>query len=157
MRPASVTIPAPRTTPKIPSRGLFDSSAGAADESARTICVGEGCATAIVVAILRLRSVSCANRGDNGKPRTQGSGNARIIEPDLYGDSLHDFREITGGIVRRQQRELRTAGGRDLDHFAVDHPSRVRVDADLRRVADLHIGELRLAIICLYPLDPADE
>ena len=34
---------------------------------------------------------------------------------------------------------------------------RIRVDADLGRVADFHVRELRLAIICLNPLDLADK
>src|SRR5262249_21322559 len=31
------------------------------------------------------------------------------IQDDLYGQALHYFREIAGGIIGREQRELRTA------------------------------------------------
>src|SRR5260370_16672560 len=123
IRPVSVTIPAPMITPKIPSNGLFESSAGTACASPRAICCGVNCATAAEAPIARSPLTPCAHGGDDGEPRTQGSGNARIIEPDLYGDSLHDFREITGGIVSRQQRELRTPAGPHLDHLSLDPPS----------------------------------
>ncbi len=49
-----------------------------------------------------------------------GCGEARIVERDLDGNALHDFGEVAGGVVGRQQRKLRSAGRRNLDDFAAE-------------------------------------
>src|SRR5271163_3274353 len=118
MRPVSVTIPAPMITPRIPSNGLFESSEGATAASPCATCSGGGKRTAEVAA---------------------------DIERNLDGDSLHHFRVVAGGIVGRQQRELRTAGGGDFQHLAVKHLARIFIHGNLRNVANLHVGELRFA------------
>ena len=70
---------------------------------------------------------------------------------------MYDFRVVAGGVVRREQRKLRTACGRNLDHLPAEEFAGILVDADLRWVSDFHVCELRLTVICLHPLDVADE
>src|ERR1700735_2345013 len=95
--------------------------------------------------------------GDNGEARTQHSRSIGIVERDLYGDSLHDFSEIAGGIVGGKQGKLRTAGWCDFQYLSLKHLSWIFVYADLRRVTESYVGELRLAIICQHPFNVADK
>ena len=99
----------------------------------------------------------CANGSNDGQPWTQGCRDVRIVEPNFYRDSLDDFRVIAGGIVGREQRELRTAGRRDLDDFPVEDLAGVFIDPDFGRIADFHIRELRLAVVGLHPFHIADK
>jgi hypothetical protein len=47
-------------------------------------------------------------------------GQVDIIQHNLYGNALHDLGEVSGSIVRRQQRKLRSAGRSNLDNLAVN-------------------------------------
>src|SRR5215470_12002633 len=52
------------------------------------------------------------------------------IDPRHDRHALHDLGEIAGGVVGRQQRELRAAGGRDPLHAAVQCRVRKTVHRD---------------------------
>src|ERR1700733_927692 len=119
MRPARVTSPAPVTTPRIPRRGRVDTSDGIAAAAARAISRADG-RTVMVEAAIEFRLSSRADSCDHRKSRAQRGRKRRIVKGDLDRYTLHDFREITGGIVGRQQSELRSAGGCDLDYFAAN-------------------------------------
>src|SRR5262245_56806280 len=155
-RPASVTIPAPKTTPAIPSTGLWDRSRGSAPASRDSAGAIRGGSLVIgsVNAGVALTSTPSFDRSDGHhrrKPGTQPRGQRRILEPDLHRDSLNDLREIAGGVVRRQQCELRSAGGRNLKNRSADDLSGIHVAADLHPIADGDIGQLRLTEIRLHP------
>src|SRR5215510_10800238 len=55
-----------------------------------------------------------------------------VLEDYLYRNSLHDLCEVARSIVRRQQRELRTACGRDLDYVTFQPQAGKRIDSDHR-------------------------
>src|SRR5262245_29134225 len=161
-RPASVTIPAPRITPAIPSTGLCDRSAGsaAANRDSAGATRGGSLVTGSANAGVALTSTSLfgrTNGHDRRKPWTQPRGQRRILEPDLHRDSLNDLREIAGGVVRRQQRELRSAGGSNLQNRSANDFSGIDVDADFRPIADRDVGQLRLAEVRLHPGRAVDE
>src|SRR5271157_2902826 len=158
MRLVSVTVPAPIRTPRIPSRGLFDSSEGRTLEATNfASCSGVGTGVTLVVLDIVCLLSPRADSHDDREARAQLAGQFRVVERDLDGDSLNDFGEIPGGIIRRQQGKLRSAGRSDLDDFAPDDLSRVCVNTDLCGIAYLDIGELGLPIICLYPFRDIDE
>ena len=64
------------------------------------------------------------------------------IEGDLYRNSLNNLGEIARGIVRREQRELRSACRSNFDSFSVEHDTRIRIDPDIDHVAGSDIGKL---------------
>src|SRR5712691_3564737 len=70
-----------------------------------------------------------------------------LVERDTDRDALHDLGEIAGGVVRRQQRELRSAGRRNPAHAAVQFLLREAVDRQIDRLARLDPRELRLLVI----------
>src|SRR5271163_2902345 len=145
MRPASVTIPAPMITPRMPSSGLFERSAGPAATRACAICAEVGCGTTVVEAAIQYAPLlRGAHRGNNGEPGTQRGREVGIIEGDLHRDSLHHLGVVPGSVVGRQQSKLRTAGRRNLQHLSLEDFSWIFVDAYFRRVADSHIGQLGL-------------
>src|ERR1700756_2166139 len=92
MRLVSVTTPAPVTTPKIPSSGLVETSAGIAAAAARAISTAEGRIVMVEAAICP-RSPSRADSCDHRKAGTQLLGHSRVIQRDLDGHPLRDFRE----------------------------------------------------------------
>src|SRR3974390_1940328 len=157
MRPVSVTMPAPMITPKMPSNGLLDNSDGTTRAVACAICCGGGRVKVLVGVVIGCSSARSAYRCDNRKPRAQRRCHARVVEGNLHRYSLHYLREIAGGVVRRQQRELRTTCRRNLNHFSVEDFSWVFVNTQVGRIADFNVGELGLAIIGLHPLDVAYE
>src|ERR1700742_858410 len=69
---------------------------------------------------------------------------AAAVEYDPDRDALHHLGEITGGVVRRQQREFLAAGGRDAVDVAADDLAREHVDRDLDRLALMNVGKLGL-------------
>jgi hypothetical protein len=62
------------------------------------------------------------------------------IQRNLYRYSLHDLGEIPSGVVGRQKRRLRTAGGGDLYYFPVQHYTWKGVD--------LNVGCIPVSDIC---------
>jgi hypothetical protein len=105
MRLVSVTTPAPVTTPRIPSSGLLETSAGIAAAAVRAISIGDGRIVELEAAILfRLppRPDGCNHR-ESGAQFGSKSG---VVQRDLDGDTLYHLGEIAGRIVGRQQRKL---------------------------------------------------
>src|SRR5271168_2768779 len=100
MRPARVTSPAPVTTPRIPRRGRVDTSDGIAAAAACAISTADGRKVMVEAAIdFRLSSGvdSCYHR----KSGTQRRRDCQIVQRDLDGNALHDFREVASGVVGR--------------------------------------------------------
>ena len=58
--------------------------------------------------------------------------------------ALHHLDPIAGGVLRRQQREDRTARRGQCRHPGGDGSVRIGVDGDARRIALSHIGEVGL-------------
>jgi len=84
MRLVSVTTPAPRTTPRIPSSGWAETSAGTAAPTARAIPIGDGRTVTLEAAILfRLppRPDGCNHR----ESRTQFGGKGAVVQRNLDG------------------------------------------------------------------------
>src|SRR5450432_3515577 len=105
MRLVSVTTPAPVTTPRIPSSGRAETSAGTAAPTARAMSTGAGRSVMLEAAIgvrLPFRADSCNHR-ESG---TQLGGKVGVVQRDLYQYALYHLGEIAGGIVGRQQRKL---------------------------------------------------
>src|SRR5580693_5209737 len=105
MRPARVTSPAPVITPRMPSRGRFETSDGIAAAAPRAISTAEG-RIVIVEAAIACRLLFGADGRHDGKPGAQFGRKRRIVQRDLHGNALHDFREVAGGVVGRQKCEL---------------------------------------------------
>src|SRR5262245_54371302 len=105
MRPVRVTSPAPVTTPRIPNRGRVETSDGMAAAVARAMSTADG-RTVMLEAAIRCRLPSRPNGRDHGESGTKFRGDSRIVQRDLDGNTLHDLREVAGGIVGRQQSEL---------------------------------------------------
>src|SRR5258708_10907132 len=72
------------------------------------------------------------------------------IERDPDRDALHDLGEIAGGVVRRQQRELRTGGRRNPLHAAVQFLMREAVDRQIDGLTRPDPSELRFLEIRDY-------
>ena len=69
---------------------------------------------------------------------------SEYVECNLDRDSLDDFGVVTRGIIRWQQRKLRSARRRDFDYFAAYNLAGIFVNPDLRRVANPDVRELEL-------------
>ena len=67
-----------------------------------------------------------------------------LVEGKTNRYALHDLDPIAGGILRRQQREDRTARRGQCRHPGGDGGVRIGVDGDARRIALSHIGEVGL-------------
>jgi len=83
---------------------------------------------------------SRAYRSSNRKSWTQLAGQVCVIERNLDRDSLYHLGEITGRVVGRQQRKLRSAGRRNLNDLATDDLSGIFVDTQLCEIADFDMG-----------------
>src|SRR4029077_5789208 len=72
-----------------------------------------------------LAGALCSHDCDHGKAGTEAIGTGLMwIEYNPYGHTLHYFCEIASCVIRRQQRELRTAGRGDLVDVAAEDHSR---------------------------------
>src|SRR5712671_5606005 len=88
------------------------------------------------------------NIGDDGHSRQQAlQQRLVVVELNADWDTLDHFGEIAGGVVRRQQRELRTTRRRDPLDVAVQFFVRETVDGEVDRLARLHPRELRFLVI----------
>src|SRR6516225_116229 len=104
------------------------------------ICCLEGGWTTAVGEAMVLSSVPGAHGGDHRKAGTQTTRQVRIVEGDLHGDSLDDFRKVAGGVVGREKRKLRAAGGRNFEHFPAEDFARVLINVKLGGVAHFHVA-----------------
>src|SRR5260221_2352354 len=98
-----------------------------------------------------------ADCGSYRKTGLKFGGYVGSLQPDLDGNALQDFGEVAGSVVVRQQCKVRSAGGGDFEHSAMNDLPGLFVDANLRGIAHFHVGELRLSIVRLYPFGIADE
>ena len=80
-----------------------------------------------------------------GRTRVPSAG--LRIQHDLDRDALHDLGEVAGGIVGRQQREGAAGAGRPAVDMAGQRQVGKRVHGDARRVAETHVGHLRLLVV----------
>ena len=71
-------------------------------------------------------------------------GTAVVVQFDPDRHALDDFREIAGGVLRRQQSELRAAAGRQADDSAVQMDIGEGVHRDIDLLAAEHPLDLRL-------------
>src|SRR5262249_8853578 len=124
-RVASVEMPAPMITVRMPSTGLWDRSAGSADASAR-VASGGVKAPVLATAVMDMvaRSVLAglrSNRDDRRQSCSQPRRQRRVVERNLDRHTLHNLGEVAGRVVRRQEGKLRSAGRCDLEHASVHH------------------------------------
>src|SRR5713101_4514540 len=106
IRLVSVTTPAPVTTPRIPSSGCAEASAGTAAPTARAISIGDGRTVTLEAAILfRLppRPDGCNHRESGA----QFGGKGAVVQRDLDRDALYHLREIAGRDRAGRQRLCR--------------------------------------------------
>ena len=73
------------------------------------------------------------------------------IELDADRHALHDLDPVAGGVLRRQQRELRAGAGADRGDGALERPLAVGVDRQAHRLARRHVGEVGLLVVRLDP------
>src|SRR5216683_2738527 len=132
IRLVSVTTPAPVTTPRIPSSGLAEISAGIAAAAVRAISTADG-RTVMLESAICSSSPSRAHSCDHGYSGTQFHRESGILQRNLDRNTLHDFCEVASGVVGRQQSELGSAGWCYLDHFAANELPGIFVDAKFSR------------------------
>src|ERR1700733_3288497 len=70
-----------------------------------------------------------------------------LVQLDSNRDALDHLGEIAGRVIRRQQRELRSAGGRDSLNPAMQMLARETVDGDVDGLARPDPGQLGLLVI----------
>src|SRR5882757_9954131 len=63
----------------------------------------------------------------------------RVVDNDFNGNTLNHFGEVSGGIVGRQERELRTGTRRKREYMAAQPVTRESIDGDLGRLVDGHV------------------
>src|SRR5262249_55015687 len=134
-REFSVAIPAPRNTPRIPTYGFVVSRD-------RSVCEG---VEAVARESLSITRAICAHLCDYGQSGPQSRyGCLAGIQNDFHGYTLHDFCEVTGRIVGRQQRELRPTGRSDSIDLSFEKYAGECIHADCRWITGMHMAYLRL-------------
>ena len=99
MRLVSVTTPAPVTTPRIPSSGLLETSAGIAAAAVRAMSSGDG--RIVMLEAIRVRLPLRADSCNHRESGSQFGGKGGVVQRDLDRDALYDFCEIAGRVVGR--------------------------------------------------------
>src|SRR5258708_29277034 len=79
------------------------------------------------------------------------------IQNNLYRNTLSNFREVPGRIVRVQERELRSARRSHFFYSSSQKHAGNRVNSDFRDVAPFDPANLILQKICLYPRIVLDQ
>src|ERR1700690_2874263 len=105
IRLVKMKAPDPGTSPRNPSSGLVETWECIAAAAARAICIGDG-RTVIVEAAIGFRLLSGADGCNHRKPGTQFRCEIGIVQRDLDGNTLHDFREVASRVIGWQQRKL---------------------------------------------------
>src|SRR5262245_43934030 len=157
IRPVSVTIPAPRTTPRIPITGRFESSDGSPPAIVLAICafVGGASEPATVaiggsahcfvrtVAVTESPGRSCAERGVGSRAILTGILCTTLVKfpVALSGGSSANCEPLAGAIARTLP-----------PNFCPRCVLTV-----LSAVAHLDVSELRFAIVRLNPLEVGNE
>src|ERR1700676_5253665 len=102
---------------------------------------------ALLLSAIRHRFIG-VNARHHRHPRQQAlQQRLALVERDPHRDALHHLGEIAGGIVGRQQRELRAAGGRDPLDPAVQLLARETIDGDIDRLARSDPRQLGLLVV----------
>src|SRR5258706_15319534 len=101
IRPVRVTSPAPMTTPRIPSRGLVETSDGMAAAAPRAISIAVG-RTTMLEAVILFRLPPGPDGCNHRESGAQLAGKGAIVQPNLDRDALYHLREIAGRVVGRQ-------------------------------------------------------
>ena len=70
-----------------------------------------------------------------------------LVEDKLYRDPLNDFHVIAGGILRRQQTELRAGSRSDAVDMRIENPASESIDGDCCALSRTHFGKL-----CLFEI-----
>ena len=83
------------------------------------------------------------------QPRAHGRQGPFEAQPNV--EPLHDFHPVTGGVLRRQHRELRTRARRDARHHCLERPAGIGVDLHRRRVTGKHVRELVFLEVRFHP------
>src|SRR5260370_27703745 len=156
MRLVSVTTPAPITTPRIPSSGWAETSAGTAAPTERAISIGDGRTVTLEAAIL-LRLPPRPDGCNHRESGTQFGGKGAVVQRNLDRDALYHLREIAGRVVGRQQRKLGSAGWCDLQYLPMNYLPRILVNTNFGRVTDLHVGQLGFTIVRQHALRDINE
>ena len=83
-------------------------------------------------ALLRRALARSMNRHHGGEAGPQPAlQRVSRIEHDLDRDTLHHLGEVSRRVIRRQKRELRSAGRGDLSYFSVQHDPGKGIDGDI--------------------------
>ena len=83
-----------------------------------------------------------------------GAQQARVlvlVEGDAHGHALHHLDPVAGGVLRRQDRELRAGAGADRDHGAGEGVVGETVDVERRLLPDAQIGDVGFLRIGVDP------
>src|ERR1700761_3022373 len=100
-----------------------------------------------LLSAIRARFVGM-NPRDDRHPRQQAlQQRLALIELDSNRDTLNHLGEIAGRIVRRQQRELRSAGGRDSRDAAMQPLVRETVDGHIDGLSRSDPRQLGLLVV----------
>ena len=75
-----------------------------------------------------------------------------VVNSDTYRNTLSDFDEITGGVVRRNGAELDASGGRDTLYGTAEFLAVQGVNAKRRWLADADVCQLRFFQISNDPV-----
>src|SRR6266480_2961476 len=87
-----------------------------------------------------------------GETRTQRMiTGTRLRYSDAHRNPLHDLGEVSGGVVRRQQRELRSRCAADTLHLSFGDAAAVGVYLELHCLAWTNSGELSLLEVRRHP------
>src|SRR4051794_5324791 len=109
-----------------------------------------GAGPALIPAPSGARKATAPARPAPGAPPT-GRGRpprrSGVLHDDLHGHPLNHLDVVAGGVLGRQQRERRAGPGLDAVDMAPDGTVRVGVDADVRRLAGPHRGQLRFLVV----------
>src|SRR5215470_13325329 len=74
-----------------------------------------------------------------------------LVKDDLDGQALNDLYIVSGGVLRRQQREARAGAGLKAIDVACENSTWICVHPDLDRLARSHPVKLSLLEIRYYP------
>src|SRR6187431_3395033 len=91
------------------------------------------------------------DREIDAHPGPQQNTRGQPVQPHTYRQSLHDFGEIPGGVVRGKQREFGASGAREALDFAFERGPTEGVDLYTGRLPDPHLGDLRLFEVARHP------
>ncbi len=70
------------------------------------------------------------------------------VDGDFYRDTLDDFGEVAGGVIRRKQGKLFATGGGNAVDDAMYGYTREGVNIDGNGLAGTHVRKLRLLVVC---------